>query len=181
MAETSQQKRKDQEIQLVKSLGALWTSDIPEKDVPVNACVVHDKKADKFFVFITTDTTKTARQIIQIYELRPEIEEDFRQMKDFWKLSGFKSTQYNYITFHIIMTLTSYLFFQIYKNIEEGQAYTGKSLPVVAKNYKETKPKEVVVYVGQYFGIFPFLEFLKIYAECTLEVRQLLDPVLAKV
>jgi hypothetical protein len=35
--------------------------------------------------------------------------------------------------------------------------------------------------VGQYFGIFPFLEFLKIYAECTSEVRQLLDLVLAKV
>ncbi|MCI9077612.1 MAG: transposase, partial [Lachnospiraceae bacterium] len=161
-------KRKDQEIQLVKSLGPLWTSGTPENDVPVNACVVHDKKTGKFFVFMTTGTTKTARQIVQIYELRPEIEEDFRQMKDFWKLSGFKSTQYNYITFHIIMTLTGYLFFQIYKNIEEGQAYTGKSLPVAAKNYKETKPKEVVVYVGQYFGIFPFLEFLKIYAECTL-------------
>lgn len=85
------------------------------------------------------------------------------------------------ITFHIVMTLTGYLFFQIYKNLEEGEAYTGRSLPVVAKNYKEIKPKEVVVYVGQYFGIFPFLEFLKIYAECTLEVRQLLDPILAKV
>jgi len=174
-------KRKDQEIQLVKSLGPSWASAMPENDVPVNACVVHDKKTGKFFVFMTTDTTKTARQIIQTYELRPEIEEDFRQMKDFWELSGFKSTKYNYITFHIIMTLTSYLFFQIYKNLEEGQVYTGKSLPVVAKNYKETKPQEVVVYVGQYFGIFPFLEFLKIYAECTLEVRQLLDPVLAKV
>ena len=91
-------KRKDQEIQLVKSLGPLWASDTPEKDVPVNACVVHDKKTGKFFVFMTTDTTKTARQIVQTYELRPEIEEDFRQMKDFWNLSGFKSTKYNYIT-----------------------------------------------------------------------------------
>ena len=61
-------------------------------------------------------------------------------------------------------------FFPIYKNLEEGEVYTGKSLPVAAKNYKEIKPKEVVVYVGQYFGIFPFLEFLKIYAECALEV-----------
>ncbi len=174
-------KRKDQEIQLVKSLGALWESDTPENDVPINACVVHDKKTNDFFVFMTTDVTKTARQIIQIYELRPEIEEDFRQMKDFWKLGDFKSTQYNYITFHIIMTLIGYLFFQIYKTFDEGQAYTGKSLPVIAKNYKATKPKDIVVYVGQYFGIFPFLEFLKIYAECTLEVRQLLDPILAKV
>ena len=174
-------KRKDQKIQLITDLGPLWESSTPENDVPINACVVHDTKEDKFLVFMTTDTTKNARQIIKTYELRPEIEEDFRQMKDFWELSDFKSTKYNYITFHIIMTLIGYLFFQVYKNLEEGQAYAGRSLPVAAKNYKETKPKEIVVYVGQYFGIFPLLEFIKIYAECTLEVRQLLDPVLAKV
>lgn len=174
-------KRKGQEIQLVTDLGTLWESNNPQEDVPVNACVVHDKKADKFFVFMTTDTSKTARQIINTYELRPEIEEDFRQMKDFWKLEDFKSTKYNYIAYHIVMTLVGYLYFQIYKNLEEGKAYTGKSLPVVVKNYKETRPKTVLIYAGQYFGIFPFLEFLQIYAECNLEVRQLLDPILAKV
>ena len=174
-------KRKDQEIQLVTGLGALWQGDGSGQDVPVNACVVHDKKTDEFFVFMTTDTERTARQIINTYELRPEIEEDFRQMKDFWKLTDFKSTQYNYITYHIVMTLTGYIYFQIYKNMEEGKAYVGKSLPVVVKNYKETRPKSVVIYSGQYFGIFPFLEFLQLYAECTLEVRQLLDPILAKV
>jgi len=174
-------KRKDQEIQLVTDLGPLWQSDKPEQDVPVNACVVHDKKTEDYFVFMTTDTERTARQIINTYELRPEIEEDFRQMKDFWKLTDFKSTQYNYITYHIVMTLTGYLYFQLYKNMEEGRAFIGKSLPVVIKNYKETRPKSVVIYSGQYFGIFPFLEFLQLYAECTLEVRQLLDPILAKV
>ena len=174
-------KRKEQEIQLVTDLGPLWESEEPKKDVPINACVVHDKKTDKYFVFMTTDTTKTARQIINTYELRPEIEEDFRQMKDFWKLEDFKSTKYNYITYHIVMTLVGYLYFQVYKNLDEGKAYAGKSLPVVVKNYKETRPKSVIIYVGQYFGIFPFLEFLQLYAECTLEVRRLLDPILAKV
>lgn len=174
-------KRKTQEIQLVTDLGPLWESDTPEQDVPVNACVVHDRKTGKFYVFMTTDTTKTARQIIQTYELRPEIEEDFRQMKDFWKLEDFKSTKYNYISYHIVMTLNGYLYFQVYKNLEEGQAYIGKSLPVVVKNHKETKPNTVVIYVGQFFGIFPFLEFLRLYAECPLKVRQLLDPILGKI
>ena len=174
-------KRKDQEIQLVTDLGPLWESGEPEKDVPIHACVVHDKKTDKYFVFMTTDTGRTARQIINTYELRPEIEEDFRQMKDFWKLEDFKSTKYNYITYHIVMTLVGYLYFQVYKNLEEGKDYVGKSLPVVVKNYKETRPKSVIIYAGQYFGIFPFLEFLQLYAECTLEVRRLLDPILAKV
>jgi len=82
-------KRKTQKIQLVTGLGPLWGSGKPETDVPVNACVVHDTKAGKFFVFMTTDTNRTARQIINTYRLRPEIEGDFRQMKDFgnWKTS----------------------------------------------------------------------------------------------
>ena len=153
-------KRKGREIQLVTDLGPLWESDEPQKDVPISACVVHDKKTDKYFVFMTTDTGKTARQIINTYELHPEIEEDFRQMKNFWKLEDFKSTKYNYITCHIVMTLVRYLYFQIYKNLDEGKTYSGKSLPVVVKNYKETRPESVIIYVGQYFGIFPFLEFL---------------------
>ena len=79
-------KRKDQKIQLVTDMDPLLESDEPEKDVPVNACVVHDKKTDKYFVFMTADIDKTARQILNTYELRLEIEEDFRQMKNFWKL-----------------------------------------------------------------------------------------------
>ena len=98
---------------------------------------------------MTTDTGKAARQIINTYELRPEIEEDFRQMKHFWKLEGFKSTKYNYITCHIVMTLVGYLYFQIYKNLDEGKTYSGKSLPAVVKNYKERRPKSVIIYVGQ--------------------------------
>ncbi|WP_222428025.1 transposase [Sporomusa sp. KB1] len=68
----------------------------------------------------TTDLYKTARQILQVYEIRPEIEEDFRQLKDFWKLKDFKSTKFNYITFYIVMTLLGYLYFQVFKNIDEG-------------------------------------------------------------
>lgn len=175
-------KRTTQKIQLVTDLGCLWTGDDNQyEDVPINACVVHDTKKDQYYVFMTTDTTLTAKQIIQIYEIRPEIEEDFRQMKDFWKLEDFKSTQYNYIVFHIVMTLIGYLYFQVFKNTEEGAKFARKSLPVVVKNFTTKKAKSVVIYVGQYFGIFGFLEFVQLYANCTPEVRLRLDPILALV
>ena len=154
--------------------GSFYNSYVQEhlvKELDIQPCV---------HILVCT-TGRTARQIINTYDLRPEIEEDFRQMKDFWKLEDFKSTKYNYITYHIVMTLVGCLYFQIYKNLDEGKKYAGKPLPVVVKNYKETRPKSVIIYVGQYFGIFPFLEFLQLYAECTLEVRRLLDPILAKV
>ncbi|MHC6181044.1 transposase [Clostridium sp. JNZ X4-2] len=174
-------KRKTQEIHLVKHLGLMWQSDKSSSDVDLCACVVHDKKDDEYYVFLTTDTNKTAKQIINIYELRPEIEEDYRQIKDFWKLEDFKSTKYNFITFHIVMTLIGYMYFQVFKNMQEGSKYSGKSLPVAIKNYKEDKQKSVIIYSGQYFGVFSFIEFIQLYAGCSAEVRKLLDPTLALV
>jgi hypothetical protein len=112
-------KRKSQKIQRVSDLGSSWTSDQMESDVPLQACVVWDtknteeKKEDKYHVFITTDLSKSAKSIIKTYELRPEIEEDFRQLKDFWRLDDLKSTKYLFIVFHIVMVLLGYLFFQI--------------------------------------------------------------------
>lgn len=174
-------KRKTQEIQLVKNLGPFWESGEPQKDVDINACVVHDKKDDEYYVFLTTDLDKTARQIINTYELRPEIEEDFRQIKDFWKLGDFKSTKYKFIVFHIVMTLIGYMYFQLYKNMEEGRKYSKKSLPVAIKKYTEKKPKSVIIYAGQFFGVFSFLEFIQLYAGCDEKVRKLLEPTLALV
>lgn len=119
---------------------------------------------NEYYVFLTTDTDKIAKQIISTYELRPEIEEDYRQIKDFWKLEDFKSTKYNFITFHIVMTLIGYMYFQIFKNMEDGSKYSGKSLSVIIKNYKEDKQKSVIIYSGQYFGVFSFIEFIQLYA-----------------
>ena len=174
-------KRKTQEIQLVKDLGTFWLSEKPIEDVDLCACVVHDTKDNEYYVFMTTDITKTAKQIITTYELRPEIEEDYRQIKDFWKLEDFKSTKFNFIAFHIVMVLIGYMYFQLYKNLDEGRKFSKKSLPVILKNYKEQKPKSVVIYAGQYFGVFSFLEFIQLYADCDEKVRKLLEPTLALV
>jgi hypothetical protein len=79
------------------------------------------------------------------------------------------------------MTLIGYMYFQLFKNLEEGSKYSGKSLPVVIKNYKEDKQKSIIIYSGQYFGVFSFIEFIQLYANCSAGVRKLLDPTLALV
>lgn len=172
-------KRKTQRVATVKNIGCFWQSNKPENDVELNAGVVHDNKKDKYYVFITTDLTITGRQIIKTYELRPEIEEDFRQLKDFWKLEDFKSTKYNHIVFHIVMLLIGYLFYQLYKNTEEGSKYANKSLPVILKNYvPKNKAKKVIIYAGHFFGIFAFTEFLDIYASCSEKAKGKLKDIL---
>ena len=71
-----------------------WDSVNDANDVPINACVVWDTSDDSYMVFVTTNNNATAKEIILTYELRPEIEEDFRQLKDFWRIEDFKTTKY---------------------------------------------------------------------------------------
>jgi hypothetical protein len=52
----------------------------------------------------------------------------------------------------------------------EENAFIEKLLPIIMENYKITRPKSVVKCLGQYFGIFSFLEFLQFYAKCMLDL-----------
>ena len=84
------------------------------------------------------------------------------------------------IAFHIVCTLLGYLMFQLYVGTEEGDRWSGKSLPVIIKKYiPPEKPKTVIVYAGQYFAVFPFLEFLHLYVSLEVAVRSRLDTILS--
>ena len=151
-------KRKNQFISSISGMGLYWQSENPDNDVPINSCVVWDKGTNEYFVFVTTDTRASAKDIIRTYELRPEIEEDYRQLKDFWKIEDFKSTKLNVILFHVVCVLFGYLFFQIYTLLPDGEKFLHKSLPVILKTYIPEVRPYVVLYVGYEFGILTLIE-----------------------
>lgn len=166
--------RSKQEIAFVPDVGVHWQFD--ENDVDLNACVV---RSDDFCaVFVTTDTSKTATDIIKTYELRPEIEEDYRQLKDFWKLEDFKSTKLNTIAFHIVCVLLGYLFFQLYTFMPEGDLLAGKSFPVLLKTYKSIAHPMVVVYVDDFYGVLSLVELMDLYADVSGEIRGIIAQIL---
>ena len=165
--------RKGQKIAFVPNVTG-WSEYGSSKDVQINACVVWDIKDDKHIVIITTDLNASAKDIISTYELRPEIEEDFRQLKDFWKIEDFKSTKYNLIAFHIVCVLLGYLFYQLYINSDNGSKYLGKSLPVILKNYNEHSWNHLVLYGGEYFCCMSMIEFFRFRDSCTEEVKKYL-------
>lgn len=205
-------KRKGQEIKLIKDMGTLWESEaigdkkpvkIKEEDVALNTCVIRiDKKKEKsgsaieddicqeekgyqYIVLATSDTTLTGAQIIRTYETRPEIEEDYRQLKDVWGLDNFTSTKYKNIVFHIVMMLVAYLFYQVYKNTKAGAKYGNKSLATILDTYElsntnDVKINKVTIYYKNMFGIIDFVDLLDIYAECGEDVRAKIKAVIKR-
>lgn len=172
--------RDNQKIAFVTDLGPLWQSDKPKEDVDFNAAVVWDVENNGYYVFITTDLTKNAKQILLTYELRPEIEEDYRQLKDFWNLEDFKSTKYNMIAFHIITVLFGYLFFQIYTATPEGEGYAHRCLPVILKNYQTVDFPYFIFYADDEFAILSIMQLYKLLSQCNELVYERLCGLLEK-
>lgn len=173
----------NQKISLVTDLGKYWRSDelvSNTRDVQINGCVIWHTDNDTYAVIVTTDLTQSATGIIKTYSLRPEIEEDYRQIKDFWKIEDFKSTKLHMIVFHVVCVLFGYLFFQLYTMLPVGKRYVGKSLPVLLKRYHAKVQGHVVLYVGYEFGVLTLFEVLELYANAPQGVKDILAEQIMK-
>lgn len=175
---------KNQKITLIEDLGPFWESDTKAHDlldVPLNGCVIWDVVNSTYSVIVTTDTSQTAANIVKTYCLRPEIEEDYRQIKDFWRIEDFKSTKLNLIAFHIICVLFGYLFFQLYTLLPDGEKHYGKSLPVLLKRYQTKIHGFLIIYIGNEFGVFTLIEVLQIYSNAHQSIKIILEKEIKKV
>lgn len=197
-------KRKGQEITLITDMEGAWlsTNDKSKKpenlnlDYKINCCVIRfDKEKNKkvlnddeiistddefaYACIMTNDVSLSCNEIIRYYEMRPEIEEDFRQLKDFWGLNNYKSTKYHIISFVILISLLGYNFYQVYKESDEGKNYIGKSLIVEEKHgLYIVKGVRTAIVTQHYFCIFEQDELLDLYANLDKEKRQLIKQYL---
>lgn len=197
-------KRKGQDIVLVENLELFWLTDNDKTkkidkvklEYKINACVIRfDKKLNKkvltdeeiidgdekyaYAVIITNDINIDANEIIRLYEMRSEIEEDFRQLKDFWGLNTYKSTKYIIISFIIMLSLLSYNLYQVYKESEEGKSYIGKNFIVEErKGLYIVKGVRTAIIVNDYFAIFYQDELLDLYVELSKKMREQLKQLL---
>lgn len=197
-------KRKGQDITLVTDLEMAWLSENdkskkPSKlklDYKINCCVIRfDKEKNKevltddeilstdekyaYACIMTNNINISCTEIIRLYEMRPEIEEDFRQLKDFWGLNTYKSTQYHIISFVILISLLGYNFYKVYTESEDGQKYIGKSLIVEEKHgLYIVKGVRTAIVTKHYFAMFEQDELLDLYAELDREKRVLIKQYL---
>jgi len=169
--------RKKQKIATVEELGNMWVYD-RKNDVDLTAAVVYDEIKEKYYVFVTSDITKRAKSIINTYQLRPEIEEDYRQKKVYWNLEKFTSKKYNTVAFHIFLTALGFLFYQLFTQTKIGEKYLGKNIQTAFKIFDRDKLREVkakdarlIIYYNGYFGIFKFIEVMDIYADVPKKTR----------
>ena len=154
--------RDHQHIAFVKGVDHLWA----ECRVPLNACVIRywnrKKAALDHIVLVTTDQGLSGSWIVRHYEERPEIEQDYEQMKSGgWQLKKLSSTRYSEIVFYLATVVLSYSLYHLFANTQAGTRFADKTRQALAFEQLRSRRTHVIVYAGGYFDIFETLSFAR--------------------
>lgn len=155
--------REPQQIAFVKGVEHVWDG----CQVPLNACVIrywHRKKKEyDHIVLATTDQTLDSKWIIRHYEERPEIEQDYEQMKSGgWYLKKLSSTRYSEIVFYILSVMLSYSLYHLFANTQAGARFADKTREALAFEQLRNHRTHVIVYARNHFEIFETLSFVQL-------------------
>ena len=153
--------RAAQQIAFVPGVHHVWDT----CTVPLHACVIrywHTKKNQHaYIVWVTTDQKLTAKWIVKHYEQRPEIAQDYEQMKSGgWKLQKLSSTRYSAIVLYLVRVLLSYSLYHLFTNTHAGTHVANKTRQAIVLEQLQTQRTHVIVYAGGYFEIFETLTFV---------------------
>lgn len=152
--------RANQHIAFVKGVEHLWEA----CKVPLNACVIRywnrNKGAVDHMVLVTTDQRLKGPWIVRHYEERPEIEQDYEQMKSGGGyLKKLSSTRYSEIVFYIVTVVLSYSLYHLFANTQAGARFADKTRQALAFEQLRSRRTHVIAYAGGYFEIFETLNF----------------------
>src|SRR5215510_14812086 len=120
------------------------------------------KAALDHIVLVTTDQHLTGPWIVRHYEERPEIEQDYEQMKSGgWQLTKLSSTRYSEIVFYIATVVLSYSLYHLFANTRAGARFADKTRQALAFDQLRSRRTHVIAYAGGYFEIFETLSFAR--------------------
>jgi hypothetical protein len=154
--------REKQHIAFVHGVDHLWE----ECQVPLNACVIRywsqKKQALDHIVLVTTDPRLSGAWIVRHSEERPEIEQDYEQMKSGGgQLKKRSSTRYSEIVFYVLTVVLSYSLYHLFSNTRAGSRFADKTRQALAFAQLRTRRTHVIAYAGGYFEIFETLSFAR--------------------
>ena len=153
--------------------------------MPLNACVIQfwnkKKKRIDHIVLVTTDRKLNASWIVRHYEERPEIEQDYEQMKSGgWQLQKLSSTRYSEVVFYVLTVVLSYSLYHLFANTPPGTRFADQTRQALAFEQLRTQRTHIIVYAGGYFEIFETLSFVQMVLQLSSPVQERLRTWLAE-
>ena len=131
-------------------------------DVDLNIILVKSKLKNgkvRLWSLATTKDYSNPAQAVRDYRLRWQIEERYKQIKASWLDKGFKSTDFNLVSAHIIFTLLVYSLIQIYLNVEKLNELANKTMETL-RHEESLGDNAAIMYADGYYATLDYDEGL---------------------
>ena len=104
---------------------------------------------------------------------RPEIEQDYAQMKSGgWHLKKLSSTRYSAIVQSILTVVLSYSLYHLFTNTRAEARFADKTRQALAFDQLRSRRTHVIAYAGGYFEIFETLSFVRFVLQLPAAVQE---------
>ena len=142
-------------------------TDAPNYKGELRAIVVKDRNFKKkrktnqpVYAYLTSLSWDNALAVYQGYKWRWAIENNaIKELCQYWTFEDVHCTKFNAIRAHIMFSVIMFNLHILFKS-KYGRRFTEKS--IAAKKAPGFVPSHVIVYWGDYFGIFDIKEYTKI-------------------
>jgi hypothetical protein len=174
--------RSKQELRRVEAIDGPWE----ECQVPLNASVVRERDERepdgyRYWVFATTNLSRSARGIVRDYGSRSECEEDHRQTKGRdWEMDEFTSTQWVEVLFHVLLVLFAYNLCQLYGQTQKGQQFAGKTKRARQRQMRRERVTKWLVIADPYYAVLEGLDVTEVLLEAEGAPRERLRAVVKR-
>lgn len=157
-----------EEVTVIKEVG-IWD----KCEVPLHVSIMKVTGSDgseRQWGLSTTFEPNNAKEAFELYELRTQIEERHRQIKNFWNIGKFSSPEGSLIEAHVMFTLLTYSLVQLYLENKHLKGLANKTITSLQEE-ERTGMNSCVVYSGDYFGVFNLDEYTEIIVDLKEEAR----------
>ena len=142
---------------------------------------IKKKKRIEHIVLVPTDLNLSAPWLVRHDEERPEIEQDYEQMKSSgWQLQKLSSTRYSEMVLYVLTVVLSYSLYHLFAHTRAGARFAYKTRQVIAFEELRTQRTHIIVYAGGSFAIFEALRFVQMVLQLTPLVQEHLRTWLAE-
>lgn len=115
------------------------------------------------------------KEIIELYEKRMKIEDQFKQLKDNWDLCKLTSTKYKFIVFQLLSTITSLGLVQLFTLLEAGKEFKNcflKTITMKLDAIKKYNKVDIIVASDDVFASYKLAEAFEMFRSKSDSIQQ---------
>jgi hypothetical protein len=112
-------------------------------------------------LFVTTKENKSASQVLQLYDQRPQIEESHRELKMFHGIETLPSGKLTHVVFRIVMAVLGLNLLRLFLNSENCDSLEDFTVKTLRQKRKDEPNPDVIVYSKKMsFAVIGFLDLM---------------------